>query len=648
MLRLLLLLMVLCNATYADLITSGRNNNPKESLQTDVSEMCVYQETSHVVLGSETCDANYFLSVQGTSATKGLISLTRIADTEGEVANAALYIANGNGSLVGNRTVYVTDGVVGTDSPIIQDYIVDTANATGGAQMPVIRVIKAGGGDIEVAALAAAPGVIPIAQAYGAGFISANPVFKYGAISTTFTTITTEAGDSGSNVSMFNLDNDIVYVGAATPFDIVEFNLSTPASANIVPVFEYWNGSTWTSFSPGDGTSGMTTSGQIGWTIANLTGWTTTTVNSQSKYYIRITRTVNALTTVPIESTIRTIGFVVYRWGSDGVINIKTVDMENGSVTRIADGDGQTGLRIQMNANGYGFSTATSTTFTATDVVAGEFPAVHDVSVDTANSQAFSGIAGMRVFQTGTGSIDVRGQLIGPGVGPILQGSSTTGLIFVNKAFKQAFIGGAFTDITAAAADVGTNVNMFNADNDRVYIGADATFAAVEFNLQLNASGTGITPTFEYWNGSAWTVFVAVDGTNGMRASGQISFDPTNLTGWATTTVNSSLKYWIRINRTADVLGVLPIENTIRYTSLVLYSWDENADLAVRDVVTRRASADTMKLTTPASSIGTCDSSTLGTVRMYILANNTSPCVCFKTGASTYAWGPLVVGTTCP
>ena len=320
--------------------------------------------------------------------------------------------------------------------------------------------------------------------------------------------------------------------------------------------------------------------------------------------------------------------------------------------------DANFALSIQTNANHNGaikidhvaqgaFQSAVAINVDATGVGAFEFPAVHSITVDTADSNALSGMAGVRVFQTGTGGIDVRGVLAGPGVGPVLQASATAGLAFVDTAKKFDDSASTFTTITSEAADVGTNVDLFDEVDDIVYIGADAAFDTIEFNLAINA-GASITPTFEFFNGTAFTSFAPVDGTSGMTSSGQISYEITALTGWEANIVDGDNKFWIRIIRTNGTVNPLPKESTIRQAAIVQYNWNEDGDLVIRAVTSNDIDTDTVHLKNQSTTLGTCDASTLGEIKLFISGNNTGFCGCAKTGASTFAWQNLSGALSCP
>lgn len=71
-------------------------------------------------------------------------------------------------------------------------------------------------------------------------------------------------------------------------FYTIAFVLNPVASITMSLVWEYWNGSNWISFTPTDGTSGWTASGDVTWTSGSVPNWALTTVNGVEAYYIRV------------------------------------------------------------------------------------------------------------------------------------------------------------------------------------------------------------------------------------------------------------------------------------------------------------------------------------------------------------------------
>ncbi len=113
---------------------------------------------------------------------------------------------------------------------------------------------------------------------------------------------------------------------------------------------------------------------------------------------------------------------------------------------------------------------------------------------------------------------------------------------------------------TEAATEEGTEFDLLEDDGsspDYLYIGDASTFLGTKFEFQTR--GSGHTLYIEYWNGSAWTQLTAndhnlSDGTNNFESDGRISWDDPG--DWATTTVDSVSKYWIRISTTSTVTTV--------------------------------------------------------------------------------------------
>jgi len=116
---------------------------------------------------------------------------------------------------------------------------------------------------------------------------------------------TTEFQTAGSDIGIFTANSDYVYVGHEDiPFNTIYVNLATPANADCLPTFEYWNGAAWFTFDVFDRTFGFVQTGHI--TFEKPFDWTKTSVNgSAAMYWIRIQRTNGPVGVTPIESRIR-------------------------------------------------------------------------------------------------------------------------------------------------------------------------------------------------------------------------------------------------------------------------------------------------------------------------------------------------------
>lgn len=96
--------------------------------------------------------------------------------------------------------------------------------------------------------------------------------------------------------------NDEAYFGMTQKFERLRFDFGTPGVENttITLTWEFWNGSSWTSLTPTDGTTKFTANGAVSWTISSLTGWVANSVNSATRYWIRVRFTAGSWTTNPL------------------------------------------------------------------------------------------------------------------------------------------------------------------------------------------------------------------------------------------------------------------------------------------------------------------------------------------------------------
>lgn len=105
-----------------------------------------------------------------------------------------------------------------------------------------------------------------------------------------------------------------------------------------------------------------------------------------------------------------------------------------------------------------------------------------------------------------------------------------------------------YTDRSAEAdTAAGTPFTAVANAVSKLYIGKLTKFQ--EVRIEVNVAAVGYTvPTWEYWNGSAWTTLTTV-GTADFSADATFTF---TLPGsWALTTVNGISAYWLRFQQTA-------------------------------------------------------------------------------------------------
>lgn len=123
----------------------------------------------------------------------------------------------------------------------------------------------------------------------------------------------------------------------------------------------------------------------------------------------------------------------------------------------------------------------------------------------------------------------------------------------------------AIAEYDYASTILSTGITSY-VDTYTVYFGADEAFNGLTCRVDAGNTNQGCQFRCEYWNGSAWMAMDAVQNKGGSSTSGYPEFaivpiyfgvvtpgQSTNYfwfvppANWATTTVNSELKYWIRV-----------------------------------------------------------------------------------------------------
>ena len=110
-----------------------------------------------------------------------------------------------------------------------------------------------------------------------------------------------------TNVPLFTDVNDYLLLGNDIPFTQMDLTFETVSSDDLLLTFEYLDGNgDWNAFTPTDNTSGFTVAGDITWTFDDVSGWMPDTANKiDLKYWIRIRRTEETVTTLPVEHVLR-------------------------------------------------------------------------------------------------------------------------------------------------------------------------------------------------------------------------------------------------------------------------------------------------------------------------------------------------------
>jgi hypothetical protein len=118
-----------------------------------------------------------------------------------------------------------------------------------------------------------------------------------------FTDYTTDFNDDGANdvelIPATEEINDAFYYGSSNKFRGLNLNIGTAGVGNTI-VWEYWDGSAWSSLTVTDNTVGFTVLGENTITFTPYDDWAKCFVNSSEQYWIRSRVSVAAFTTQPL------------------------------------------------------------------------------------------------------------------------------------------------------------------------------------------------------------------------------------------------------------------------------------------------------------------------------------------------------------
>ena len=235
-------------------------------------------------------------------------------------------------------------------------------------------------------------------------------------------------------------------------------------------------------------------------------------------------------------------------------------------------------LDIECDTAGFADVKAIQVDYTTGALAAGDGQAINQINIDQALSVG-GHIYAYNVSATSSGGAHTHALRAGATVNPIQQDSGT---------FANPTTGTNDTQSTDVAAmidgSIGTTTSIFVADDDYIIIGAAAAFGQIEFILTTIASGPGIKPTFWYSTSGThqFTQFYPVDGTNGFKNTGIVSWDSADFTGHVADGVTGTFD--IRINRTQNTLTTTPILGYAKAAAVVEYTWDESGNLDVASV----------------------------------------------------------------
>lgn len=173
---------------------------------------------------------------------------------------------------------------------------------------------------------------------------------------TAFDDQTAAFADNAAPVTLFSDQYDYLVFGNDSPFTGLQLTIDTGANVSLAPTFEYLdeNGN-WNVFTPTDGTSGFTASGNITWSFSDTLDWAPATVNGiELIFWIRIRRTTATVVTLPVlDEMIMNTGIRLFleKLDFDKYMdsNVTTSSNSSGAVTGLSNLKGQ---QVYAIANG--------------------------------------------------------------------------------------------------------------------------------------------------------------------------------------------------------------------------------------------------------------------------------------------------------
>ena len=321
---------------------------------------------------------------------------------------------------------------------------------------------------------------------------------------------------TSSDIAIFVADNDTVTIGNTAKFEEIEFLLATVSSGGgIRPTFEFSTGAsptTWDDFTPVDGTDGLKHNGIIAWDDGDISTWA---VDAASEYLIRITRTRNSLSTVPIEDKVQIASTTTYTWDKSGDVYIRNLGRDADNLLDFAT-DNEITFRVgaadrgTWTATGLGIGTATAQKKVH---IEGTNPCLRLSDSDAANDREVNGLiefyrgnntnrVGYLAMDSDSNDIMALATEYAAGILQFRTGSGVAAMTI--DAAQNAGIGLATIDanyklIVRRATDVNFGIGLqsselaLSAFNDAISANVPMRFYASEYNFINGNVGIGVT-----------------------------------------------------------------------------------------------------------------------------------------------------------
>ena len=240
-------------------------------------------------------------------------------------------------------------------------------------------------------------------------------------------------------------------------------------------------------------------------------------------------------------------------------------------------------LEVDVNAATYGDVKAIDIDYVTGNIVAGTDEGILLINID--RTLATGGdIFALEVLATDqvSGSTGIYGVKIGPEIGPVHQDAGS----FIPPALATDNHPSNHVAIMADG-DLGTTTAIFTNINEYIIIGGVTAFQDIELVFST-ASSKDIRPTFSYSISGTDTFapFTPVDGTDGCRHTGVISWDASDVTGGGGHVADDVTgKFDIKIKRTKAGNMTTPVLGYAKTASTTEYVWDESGDVYIRNLI---------------------------------------------------------------
>ena len=182
--------------------------------------------------------------------------------------------AAGFGDVKAIDIVYVSGDIgAGEDEEAILVNVDESDSGPG--DIAALEVLATDVGSAKIFGLEVGINVIPIEQLSGT-FGNMAKAENDGV--NALTQFTTSDPGGANNIEIFVANNDTVLIGNTAKFEEIEFIFETFSNPSVKPTFEFSTGGTsFSSFTPADGTNGMRNNGVVLWLDSDIPSWATNT-----------------------------------------------------------------------------------------------------------------------------------------------------------------------------------------------------------------------------------------------------------------------------------------------------------------------------------------------------------------------------------